>query len=69
MPVNVIGTVIAKNDNKHTVVLLTTTGVVTVKFTREYYSMFKKQISQIQPDGTYVQDAVFEQWHDICKSI
>ena len=48
----IIGTVIAKNDNKHTVVLLTTTGVVTVKFTREYYSMFKKQISQIQPDGT-----------------
>ena len=48
----IIGTVIAKNDNKHTVILLTTTGVVTVKFTREYYSMFKKQISQIQPDGT-----------------
>ena len=48
----IIGTVIAKNDNKHTVNLLTTTGVVTVKFTGEYYSMFKKQISQIQADGT-----------------
>lgn len=48
----IIGTVIAKSDNKHTVTLLTTTGVVTVKFTRDYYSMFKKQISQIQPDGT-----------------
>ena len=48
----IIGTVIAKNDSKHTVILLTTTGVVTVKFTRDYYSMFKKQISQIQPDGT-----------------
>ena len=48
----IIGTVIAKNDNKHTVILLTTTGVVTVKFTREYYSIFKKQVSQIQPDGT-----------------
>lgn len=48
----IIGTVIAKNDNTHTVTLLTTTGVVNVKFTREYYSMFKKQVSQVQPDGT-----------------
>lgn len=48
----IIGTVIAKNDNKSTVTLLTTTGVVNVKFTREYYAMFKKQISQVQPDGT-----------------
>ena len=48
----IIGTVIAKNDNKSSIILLTTTGVVTVKFTREYYSMFKKQISQVQPDGT-----------------
>ena len=48
----IIGTVIAKNDNTHIVTLLTTTGIVNVKFTREYYSMFKKQISQIQPDGT-----------------
>ena len=48
----IAGTVIAKNDNKSSINLLTTTGMVTVKFTREYYSMFKKQISQIQPDGT-----------------
>ena len=48
----IIGTVIAKNDNKSTVTLLTTTGVVNVKFSREYYAMFKKQISQVQPDGT-----------------
>ena len=48
----IIGTVIAKNDSKHTINLLTTTGVVTVKFTGEYYSMFKKQVSQVQPDGT-----------------
>ena len=48
----IIGTVIAKDDNKHTVILLTTTGVVGVKFTRDYYSMFKKQISQVQSDGT-----------------
>lgn len=48
----IIGTVIAKNDNKSTISLLTTSGVVNVKFSREYYSMFKKQVSEIQPDKT-----------------
>ena len=48
----IAGTVIAKDDNHHTVTLLTTTGVVPVKFSREFYSMFKKQVSQVQPDGT-----------------
>ena len=48
----IIGTVIAKDDTKHTVSLLTNSGVVAVKFTKDYYAMFKKQISQIQPDGT-----------------
>ena len=48
----IAGTVLAKNDNKCMVTLLTTTGVVDVKFTRDYYAMFKKQISQIQPDGS-----------------
>ena len=48
----IIGTVIAKDDTKHTVSLLTTTGVVPIKFTRDYYAMFKKQISQVNPDGT-----------------
>lgn len=47
----IAGTVIAKNDNRHIVSLLTTTGVVPVKFTKDYYAMFKRQISQIQPDG------------------
>ena len=47
----IAGTVIAKDDTRHSISLLTTNGVVPVKFTREYYSMFKKQISQIQPDG------------------
>lgn len=47
----IAGTVIAKNDNRHSITLLTTTGVVNVKFTSEYYAMFKKQISQIQSDG------------------
>lgn len=48
----IVGTVLAKNDNKSSITLLTTTGVVNVKFTRDYYAMFKKQISQVQPDGT-----------------
>ena len=48
----IIGTVIAKDDNRTSITLLTTTGVVNVKFTRDYYAMFKKQISQINPDGT-----------------
>ena len=48
----IAGTVIAKDDSHHIVSLLTTTGVVNVKFTREYYSMFKKQISQVQSDGS-----------------
>ena len=47
----IIGTVIAKNDNKSTVTLLTTSGVVSVKFTREYYAMFKRQISEVGADG------------------
>ena len=48
----IIGTVIAKDDNRHTINLLTTTGVVPVKFTKDYYAMFKRQISQIQEDGS-----------------
>ena len=48
----IIGTVIGKNDSRHSISLLTTSGVVSVKFTGDYYSMFKKQISQVNPDGT-----------------
>lgn len=48
----IIGTVISKNDNKSSICILTTTGVTTVKFTREYYAMFNKQISEVQEDGT-----------------
>ena len=48
----IIGTVIAKDDNKSTVTLITTSGVVNVKFTKEYYAMFARQISERQEDGT-----------------
>ena len=48
----IFGTCIAKNKTKSTVTLLTTDGVVNVKFRKEYFSMFDKQISVRQPDGS-----------------
>lgn len=48
----IVGTVIAKVDAKSTVTLLSPEGVFNVKFTKEYYSMFKKQISRMNPDGS-----------------
>ena len=48
----IAGTCIAKNKGKSTVTLLTTKGVVTVKFNKELFAMYDKQISEIQADGT-----------------
>lgn len=48
----IIGTVIGKNDTRSSVTLLTTTGVVNVKFTKEYFAMYNRQLSEKQPDGT-----------------
>lgn len=48
----IVGTVISKNDTKSSVSLLTTTGIVNVKFTKDYYAMFGRQISEKQDDGT-----------------
>ena len=48
----IIGTVLCKNDNKATVTLLTTSGVVTIKMTKDHYAMYKKQISEKNEDGT-----------------
>lgn len=47
----ICGTCVAKDKTKGTVSLLTTTGVVEVKFRKEYFSLFDKQISEKQPDG------------------
>ena len=47
----VAGTVISKNDTRHSVTLLTTTGVVNVKFTRDYYAMFNRQLSEVDETG------------------
>ena len=48
----IVGTVINKNDNKNSITLLTTTGIVPVKFTKEYFAMFNRQLSEMQEDGT-----------------
>ena len=47
----IAGTVIGKNDTRHIVTLLTTTGTVNVKFTRDYYAMFNRQISEVNNEG------------------
>ena len=48
----IVGTVINKNDNRNSITLLTTSGVVPVKFTKEYFAMFNRQLSEVQDDGT-----------------
>ena len=47
----IAGTVIGKNDTRHTVTLLTTSGVVNIKFTRDHYAMYNRQISEIDNTG------------------
>lgn len=56
----ICGTCIAKNKNKSTVTLLTTTGVVEVKFRKEYFTLFDKQISVRGADG--VKHVVEKSW-------
>ena len=48
----IAGTVISKNDTRHSITLLTTNGIVPVKFTRDMYAMYKRQLSEQQADGT-----------------
>ena len=48
----IAGTVISKDDVRHSVSLLTNYGVVPVKFNRDMYAMYKRQLSEVQPDGT-----------------
>ena len=46
------GTCIAKDKTKGLVTLLTTTGVVTVKIPKEAFSLYDRQISEKQEDGS-----------------
>jgi DNA polymerase-3 subunit alpha len=48
----IAGTVISKNDTRHSISLLTTNGVVNVKFTKDFYALYGRQISEPQADGT-----------------
>lgn len=48
----ICGTCISKDKAKGTVSLLTTTGVVNVRFRKEYFTIYDKQISRLEPDGT-----------------
>ena len=47
----IAGTVIGKNDTRHSVNILTTNGVVNVKFTRDFYAMYNRQISEVDETG------------------
>lgn len=47
----ICGTCIAKDKVRSTVTLLTTNGVVDVKFRKEYFALFDKQISALGSDG------------------
>lgn len=48
----ICGTCIAKDKAKSTATLLTPEGVVNVKFRKEVFSTYDRQISEKQPDGT-----------------
>lgn len=48
----IAGTVLDRNNNKHTITLLTTDGVVTVKLYAGAYAHYNRQISSLNPDGT-----------------
>ena len=47
----ICGTCIAKNKTKGIVTILTTDGVVNVKFRKEYFALFDKTISEVGEDG------------------
>ena len=47
----IAGTVLDKNKYRHTVTLLTTDGIVHVKFFKDQFSHFDKQLSELQTDG------------------
>ncbi len=58
----IAGTCIAKNKVKGVVTILTTDGVVNVKFRKEYFALFDKRISERGEDG--VKHVVEKSWFD-----
>lgn len=59
--VSICGTVLDKNSYKHTVTLLTPTGVTTVKCVAEQYSHYDKQISKLNPE-TNRKEVIEKSW-------
>ena len=47
----IAGTVLESNKNRHTISLLTKTGVVTVKFNKGHFAFYSKRISEMGEDG------------------
>ena len=56
----IIGTVIAKNTTKSTVSLLTLGGVVTLKFNKEQFALYNRQISEKNEEG--IKKVVEKSW-------
>jgi DNA polymerase-3 subunit alpha len=48
----IAGTVLDKNKNKHTVTLLTTDGVITVKYYDGAFAHYNRQVSKQKSDGS-----------------
>lgn len=48
----IIGTCVGKDKSKSTISLLTTDGVVDIRFRGAYFSLFDKQVSESNGDGT-----------------
>ena len=48
----IVGTVLGKNDVRSSISLLTSNGVAEVKFTKEYFANYDRQLSVIKEDGT-----------------
>ncbi len=63
----ICGTVIDKNKDKHMITLLTTTGVVTVKFNKGEFSYYDKQISKVNDNGskTRIESSWFERGNKV----
>jgi len=58
----ICGTVVAKNKYKHIVTLLTTDGVVDIKFRKEYFALFDKTISGYDDKG--IKHRIEKSWFD-----
>lgn len=58
----ICGTCIAKNKTKSIITILTTSGVVNVKFRKEYFALFDKRISELGNDG--VKHVIEKSWFD-----